>query len=652
MADIYGTNNNDSLYGTLESESIYGYGGDDFLKGWVGFDHLYGGSGNDRYEVANRENLDVIDDSSGNNDYLRLYRQGGPRLTADDWHAIDSDGNGYVDQLAIKNWALINNYFDNTAISNAGTGLIESIEAWTSTFQSSSFDDSYDFDTIRSYVSLNTVLGTSLNDTIQGSVTQETFSGGDGNDVIYARQGNDSLSGGSGNDYLDGGAGNDFMAGNLGDDVYVVDSEYDYVNENENEGYDTVLARTDYSMSINVEKVRLQGSTDIDVFGNDQDNVIIGNSGNNSLYGNDGNDVIDGGLGDDEMNGGLGDDFYYVDSPGDTISERDGNDTVYSTINYTLGNSIEHLRLIGTGDLNATGNNAANKLTGTSGSNTLDGGAGNDVLDGGSGVDTLIGGTGDDWYLIRNSNDVIVENAGEGDVDYAFTYVNYTLSDNIEQLRMYGNTNLTGTGNAGDNALYGNYGNNTINGMDGNDFIDGGAGGDVMRGGLGDDVIVIDSVLDNVIELADEGYDTVLTKANYTMADNIEKLRMQTNANLNATGNELDNVMIGNSGDNTINGGAGADNIVGLGGADTFAFDLGSGLDSIGDFTNGSDLLDVSGWNISDFNDLIITAVGGDTTVAYEADGADMITLQNVGVSDVDAVDFVFAQGFKGFSIR
>ncbi len=642
---IYGNANNNSFVGDNGIDHLYGFGGNDsFTMDGKGIeDYFFGGADNDKYAYnIGRYNFDpitqFIQDDSGSDDRIVFTDTSSDSILS--YEGVDSDNNGYWDKLIIHsdtNQSIeIENYFDNNNNNQSGTGLIESFE----------FDDTtLYFNEINTLAFAPVSGSTSGNDTLQGNNYNNQVDAGDGNDTLYGQGGNDTLFGGTGNDFIDGGPGVDSMNGGDGDDVFVVDDENDTVFEVDGQGYDTVLASVDYTMSANVEKLRMQGSNDLTATGNDSDNQIFGNAGNNSLDGGAGNDVLNGGAGDDAMVGGAGDDFYYVDTAGDSVTEvaDEGIDTVYATISYTAGDHVENVRLFGAGNMDATGNALDNKLTGTSGSNTLDGGDGNDTLDGGSGVDTLIGGTGDDWYLIRNSNDVIVENAGEGDVDYAFTYVNYTLSDNIEQLRMYGNTNLTGTGNAGDNALYGNYGNNTINGLDGNDFIDGGAGGDVMRGGVGDDVIVIDSVLDNVIELADEGYDTVLTKANYTMADNIEKLRMQTNANLNATGNDLDNVMIGNSGDNTINGGAGDDNIVGLGGADTFAFDLGSGLDSIGDFTNGTDLLDVSGWNIADFNDLIITAVDSDTTVAYEADGADMITLQNVDVVDIDAADFVFA---------
>jgi Ca2+-binding RTX toxin-like protein len=61
---------------------------------------------------------------------------------------------------------------------------------------------------------------------------------------------------------------------------------------------------------------------------------------------------------------------------------------------------------------------------------------------------------------------------------------------------------------------------------------------------------------------------------------------------MNLTGNELANAIFGNSGANILNGGAGADYLQGLGGADSFAFTTalgGDNVDTIGDFTTGSD---------------------------------------------------------------
>ncbi|KIK82780.1 hypothetical protein, partial [Pseudomonas sp. W15Feb9B] len=84
---------------------------------------------------------------------------------------------------------------------------------------------------------------------------------------------------------------------------------------------------------------------------------------------------LDGGLGADTLMGGLGNDTYVVDNVGDTISETSTLaseiDTVWSSVNWTLGANLENLYLAGTANLNGTGNSLNNMLTGNSGNNIL-----------------------------------------------------------------------------------------------------------------------------------------------------------------------------------------------------------------------------------------------------------------------------------------
>jgi len=69
------------------------------------------------------------------------------------------------------------------------------------------------------------------------------------------------------------------MSGSIGDDIYVVDNAGDTVIELEGEGNDTIDARTSYTLSDNVENLRLMNSVGINGTGNALDNVIIGNAG-------------------------------------------------------------------------------------------------------------------------------------------------------------------------------------------------------------------------------------------------------------------------------------------------------------------------------------------------------------------------------------
>jgi Ca2+-binding RTX toxin-like protein len=128
---------------------------------------------------------------------------------------------------------------------------------------------------------------------------------------------------------------------------------------------------------------------------------ITGNGHNNVLTGNAGNNLLDGGKGRDLMAGGLGDDAYFVDNPGDKITEQaaGGSDIVYSSVSYTLGRNLENLRLTSSSALSGRGNDLNNEIYGSDSRNYLYGGAGNDQLDGGLGNDRLSGGPGADKFI-------------------------------------------------------------------------------------------------------------------------------------------------------------------------------------------------------------------------------------------------------------
>ena len=65
-------------------------------------------------------------------------------------------------------------------------------------------------------------------------------------------------------------------------------------------------------------------------------------------------------------------------------------DTWQSSLTRTLPNNVENLRLIGSNNINGTGNAGNNNITGNSGNNQINGGAGIDNLTGGLGADTFI----------------------------------------------------------------------------------------------------------------------------------------------------------------------------------------------------------------------------------------------------------------------
>jgi trimeric autotransporter adhesin len=273
--------------------------------------------------------------------------------------------------------------------------------------------------------------------------------------------------------------------------------------------------------------------------GND---VLRGLAGNDTLIGGGGNDLLDGGLGTDSMTGGTGNDTYIVDVAGDIVTEslNSGTDTVQSNVTHTLGANVENLTLTGTAAINGTGNALGNILTGNSAANILTGGAGNDV------------------YVI-GAGDTVVETANAG-LDTVLSDVTTTLSANVELLVLTGTSAINGTGNSLTNTLSGNNAANTL---------DGGAGADILAGLDGNDTYLVDNTGDTVIELANNGIDTVQSSVTYTLAANVENLTLTGAAAINGTGNTLDNLLLGNSANNTLIGGAGNDTLDGGAGNDT-----------------------------------------------------------------------------------
>lgn len=279
------------------------------------------------------------------------------------------------------------------------------------------------------------------------------------------------------------------------------------------------------------------------------------------------------------------------------------------------------------------------KLSASSvGSSRVLGGDGNDTLNGGTqGTHTLVGGDGDDTYVIRATGNTVVETANGGE-DTVSTFIDYTLGDHLETLRLSA-AGLTGIGNGLDNRIVGSSGNDRMFGMGGDDRIQAGAGNDHLDGGAGDDELRGEAGDDYI--LGGDGKDQI------------------------SGGDGIDTIF-GGTGADTIEGGAGADIMSGGQGADVFRWrsdDVKTySLDVITDFQRGIDKLSLSAIDAksataandafsfigsSAFHkiagELRYEVKNGDTLVYGDIDGngiADFgIRLQ--GITGVSAADFV-----------
>jgi Ca2+-binding RTX toxin-like protein len=225
-----------------------------------------------------------------------------------------------------------------------------------------------------------------------------------GNSLANELSGNSAsniLLGGGGNDFLSGNAGADVMRGGTGNDGYNVDDAGDVIIENPGEGTDLVRSTVSIVLAENLENVILGGPSN-----NPPEIFAAGNALDNSMIGNGADNILNGRGGEDRMFGYGGNDTYVVDSAGDLVGEvaNNGIDTVLTAVSRgILEANVEHLTMIGTGNINGSGNEDNNVIRGNDGFNVINGREGNDTILAGLGRDTQYGGKGNDTFVFNST---------------------------------------------------------------------------------------------------------------------------------------------------------------------------------------------------------------------------------------------------------
>lgn len=631
---ITGNGNSNRLDGKDGNDTLLGGGGSDTLLGGAGNDLLHagqfdgsssllnGGAGNDTYVVSN--SLDRVVELADNGvDKVVLsadFNGGAPYAT----FTMQANVEHLDASATASGLQILGNNEHNSIIGGSGSDVLMG-GTGNDTLVGGLGDDTYFVDSAtdvivegvnaghdRAYLNLanftmavnledaymlggsNNVTGNALDNFILGNGGANSISGGAGNDTLLGGYGKDTLNGGAGNDTLDGGAGADSLIGGAGDDTYYVTAGdvitgetggIDTVHTATGSSYDLTNTSLNGSGIVNVENLIYQGSNAFQGTGNSGNNNIVGGSGNDTLVGNAGNDTLDGAGGSDSLVGGTGNDTYYVDNGGDAVVElaNQGTDTVFSSFSYTLGDNLENLTLLDTGSIDATGNALNNVLTGNNGNN---------VLNGLAGADRMLGGKGNDTYFVDNVADVVIETdtlMDGGGYDAVYSTVSFTLGANIEFLNLGGSGNISGTGNALDNAIYGNAGNNSLNGAAGNDTLEGNDGNDTLNGGDGNDGLYGGSGNDSLLGGTGNDYlDGSVGADTLNGGDGDDALY----------GSDDNDSLIGGNGNDTLNGGAGNDTLAGGSGNDYFV------VESDGDVVielagGGIDTVEVTGSNIA-----------------------------------------------------
>lgn len=657
---LYGGNGNDQLYGGLGNDYLDGGVGNDLLIAGDGDDILFGGSGinSGDDELNGGTGNDQLSGDVGND---KLFGGVGNDTL---W---GGEGNDILVGFTPTNDAqqtLLAGQTDNDVMyGGAGGDLMLGGLGDDQLFGSIGNDE------IQAGVGNDYLYGEDGNDRLFGGAGNDTMYGGVGDDLIvggvaanetalaagtldsnflYGGDGNDTVLGGIGNDYIDGGAGADSMQGGLGDDTYIVNSVNDSILEFANEGVDTVVSSSNYILNANIEELRLVEGFNINGTGNSLNNLITGNSSDN---------ILDGVTGSDTMIGGAGNDTYYVDNVGDKVIENanEGIDTVQSKISYTLGNNVENLNLLDFGKAEkGLVDGQAVLVYGYPKANELDYMQGDAVANyKGTCALTSIANLMTQAKTPTTEAQVVNRAINNGwavtsstATDYQGGGSNYAQQQAL--LSSYGT----------DNALIAGYNEQGVANL-----IRSGRGVilAVNAGKLWNDPAYLDAgAVNHVVTvtgavhgesdgalkgfyIADSGRSLV---SDMTRFVSITEFRAAANVpssyaiyttaagklwdeNINATGNSLDNTLIGNRGNNILNGMAGNDHLIGGAGNDTYIFGLGSGTDTIidTDSTAGNvDTISVATgvakeqlWFSKSGNDLVMSIIStGDKSIVKD----------------------------------
>src|SRR5262245_47953389 len=294
----------DVLSGLAGNDMLFGGSGNDTLDGGPGADIMLGGAGSDTADYSSSSAGVTVNLTTGvgaggdaQGDVLggieNIIGSAQADMLTGDNNANTLDGGGGADVMAggAGNDTYMVDHAGDMVIENAGQGT----------------------DTVLSTAHL--VLSSNVeNLTLSGNADLQGYGNSDAN----------TITGNAGSNLLDGRGGVDVMLGGAGNDVYIVDHTGDLVVENPGEGNDAVLSTAHLVLPTNVETLVLQGSADLQGYGNGLNNALFGNAGSNLLDGRGGADV---------MLGGAGNDVYIVDDAGDAVIENagEGNDAGFST---------------------------------------------------------------------------------------------------------------------------------------------------------------------------------------------------------------------------------------------------------------------------------------------------------------------------------
>lgn len=636
-------------------EVVHGSAESDYIRMGTGTYTVIGGAGNDLIEHTSIDNdITVITGAGQGTDFvnglfgpMRVHIKGTETATFyidndDPAHAFE--GTELMIELPDGTRLIVIGAFGPWSIPYLDSPAVEFVDQNGAVVTSLTLQDVFDqgvenvalidrvvqdvFPTLRDLGSQ----GTDGEDDLFGSNRAETIAGKGGDDTITANGGNDTVLGGDGDDWIDGGAGNDALDGGAGIDTAL---------------YSSTTAGVTVDLSAGTATGAGIGSDTLtaieNLIGGSGGDILTGDAGANVIEAGGGGDVIEGGAGGDTIlagddidlikgHTGSGNDIYDGGAGTDRVSYEGAAQavTVDLAAGTASGTGIGTDRLIGIE--NVTGGAGVDSISGDDNANVLSGDAGGDFLEGRGGDDLLIGGAGEDYFDGGAGNDTadLGDRSDDMFIDLA---AGFAGGAEFEQLIAIENVIAGGGGDTvkGDsvaNTLDGGAGADLLQGNGGDDYLIGGAGEDFFNGGAGNDTADLSDRSDDMFVDLTQDFAGGVAFEQLIAIENV----------VGGSGNDF---MIGDALANLLDGGAGDDFLTGGAGADVFRFGPGSGSDTVSDFVDLEDVIDVSGFGISSFGELIVFDQGADTFIAF-SDTAGAL-FQGVASAAIDSGDFIFA---------
>ena len=554
----------EQLEGSSHDDYLTGDDGHNVLWGLGGDDRLVGGDGND--EIWGDAGADFIDGGAGHD--WAFFSGSDSAVTVNLATGAASGGYAQGDTLvgierlsgSAHDDRLTGDDGDNWLLGRAGADILDGGEGsdYLSYWQSDAG------------VTVNLATGAASGghasgdvfsgiEWLRGSSHDDDLTGADGRNRLYGQDGDDRLVGGGGDDSMWGGAGGDFLDGGAGYDHVA----YYYSDAGVTVNLDTGIGSGGYAQGDVINDVA-------SIYGSPHADRLTGDDGNNTLLGGAGADVLEGGEGRDLLSYWDSDAGVTVNLATDVASGGHASGDVISEFEWLYGSA--HADTL-------TGSDDDNSIRGLDGDDRIEGAGGDDVLRGGEGRDVLDGGAGHDWLSYWYSDSAVTVNLATGEASGG-TADGDTFS---------GMEGIYGSPHA--DRLTGDDGDNSLNGGPGADVLDGREGVDLLSYQFSDAGVTVDLATGDASGGFAEGDE-------FTGFENLE-------------GSAYNDSLSGDGGDNMLGGLEGNDHLSGDAGDDTFVFAPSNGDDTISDFGDGSDKIDLSEFDLPNgYDDVTVHAAG------------------------------------------